>query len=61
LLKIFHLATLAFFGSLRSSNEAPLIKPRYPGTRGRVQGARKVKMPAIRAGIIRLTVDTSNI
>jgi|ETNmetMinimDraft_20_1059909.scaffolds.fasta_scaffold159677_1 thioredoxin reductase len=30
---------------------APLIKAKYPGTSGKVQGARKVRMPAINEGI----------
>lgn len=50
--KIFQRALFAFSGSFKSSREAPLINPKYPGTKGRVQGAKKVRIPAIKAGII---------
>ena len=52
-MSILIFADLAFLGSLSSSIEVPLIKVIYPGTRGRVQGARKVRIPAIKEGIIR--------
>lgn len=50
---IFCRADFNFSGSCKSCAETPLINPKYPGTRGSVQGARKVRMPAINAGIMR--------
>ena len=44
--KIFLLVSFAFSGFFKSSADTPLINPRYAGTRGRVQGARKVSNPA---------------
>jgi len=49
--KILRLALALVSGFLSSSAEAPLIKLKYPGTRGRVQGAKNVRMPATNAGI----------
>ena len=50
---IFQRAFFDFSGSFKSSRDAPLINPKYPGTSGSVQGARNVRMPAINAGMIR--------
>lgn len=43
-------ASLGFCMSLAL---APLMNPKYAGTSGRVQGARKVRMPAMNAGTMR--------
>lgn len=42
---------LARSGSRISAAEAQLINAKYPGTKGRVHGARKVKIPETNAGI----------
>jgi len=50
--KIFLRADFDFSGSCKSCTETPLMNPKYPGTKGSVQGARKVRIPAINAGMI---------
>lgn len=51
--KIFLRAYFALSGSFKSSADTPLIKPKYAGTSGSVQGARNVISPATNADMIK--------